>query len=88
MIPSVFTNYSLPDAVTAAALSSFAYRYGEPGVNFTQLLNSNGWNVIATKAAPGLPGRSVGTHQALLMYEMCEPTIFKSFLPAISKATP
>ena len=60
MTPNTSANYSLPDVITATALSNFAYQYGEPGVNFTQLLNSNGWNVIATKAAPGLPGYPAG----------------------------
>ena len=70
MTPSTSANYSLPDAITAAVLSNFAYQYGEPGVNFTQLLNSNGWNVIAAKAATGLPGGGRNTSSVVDVRDM------------------
>ena len=61
MTPKTATNYSLPDAIAAVELSNLAYKYGEPGVNFIQLINASGWNLIAAKAAPGMPGYPAGT---------------------------
>ena len=68
MTPKTATNYSLPDAIAAVELSNLAYKYGEPGVNFIQLINASGWNLIAAKAAPGLPGYPAGTPDNAFSY--------------------